>query len=58
MYKAFYGLNKDPFSKDFIASHAFSYDVFQEAITRLDFLKKSKGKGLLLVNLVLVKRLF
>lgn len=47
MYKAFYALNKDPFSKDFIASNAFSYDVLKEAVIRLDYLKKAKGIGLI-----------
>lgn len=47
MYKAFYSLTKEPFSKDFTVCNAFSYDVFKEALTRLDFLKKSRGIGLI-----------
>jgi len=47
VYKAFYSLSKDPFSKEFLASDAFSYDNFREAISRLGYLKKARGIGLI-----------
>lgn len=47
MFKAFYGLSFDPFSKDIDTKYHFKSKNFNEALDRLDFLKNTKGFGLL-----------
>lgn len=47
MYKEFYGFTCEPFSKDINISTAFkSYD-FNQAFSRLEYLKSIKGFGLI-----------
>jgi len=47
MYHAFYSLNSTPFSKEIKAKDAFFSDAFSEACSRLEFLKKTRGIGML-----------
>ena len=47
MFKAFYGLSKDPFPKDVEIKNYFPSKDFKEALNRLEFLKKTKGFGLI-----------
>jgi general secretion pathway protein A len=47
MYKAFYGLSRFPFSKEMDTREAFTSTPFQEAKGRLDYLKTTRGIGLL-----------
>lgn len=47
MFKAFYGLTADPFPKNQEVKHYFKSKNFKEALSRLNFLKKTKGFGLL-----------
>ena len=47
MYHAFYSLNSTPFSKEIKAKDAFLSDAFSEACSRLEFLKKTRGIGML-----------
>ena len=47
MYKAFYGLSSDPFSKDTKAGDCFKSADFSQALSRLEFLKNTLGFGLL-----------
>lgn len=46
MYREFYSLSKAPFSKEIKATEAFSSSTFTELSLRLDYLKKSRGIGL------------
>lgn len=48
MYKSFYSLAREPFSKDIRPSDAFSSTDYQGALNALSYLQKSKGMGLLL----------
>lgn len=48
MYKTYYSLAKEPFSKDVEAGHAFHSASYQEALNGLEYLRKSKGIGLVL----------
>ncbi|GKV65247.1 MULTISPECIES: ExeA family protein [unclassified Sporosarcina] len=48
MYKSFYSLAQNPFSKDIVSTDAFPSTNHQEALRGLDYLKKSKGIGLLI----------
>lgn len=48
MYKTFYSLAQTPFSKDLRADDAFSSTDYQGALGALDYLKRSKGMGLLI----------
>ncbi|MEW9125241.1 MAG: ATP-binding protein [Thermotaleaceae bacterium] len=47
MFKAFYGLTTDPFPKDMETKHHFKSQDFTQALSRLEFLKNTKGFGLL-----------
>jgi hypothetical protein len=47
MYKAFYGLTKDPFPKGVEIKDFFKSKEFTEALNRLEFLKNTKGFGLI-----------
>ena len=47
MYKTFYGLSKDPFPKGIDIKHHFESEDFKEALNRLEFLKETKGFGLI-----------
>lgn len=47
MYKAFYGLTKDPFPKDIDTKFFYKSKEFSAALDRLEFLKNSKGFGLI-----------
>lgn len=48
MYKTYYSLAKEPFSKDVDAIHAFHSTSYQEALNGLEYLQKSKGIGLII----------
>lgn len=50
MYKSFYSLAKEPFSKDIRPSDAFLSSDYQGALNALTYLQKSKGIGLLIGN--------
>ena len=50
MYKSFYSLAKEPFSKDIRPSDAFLSSDYQGALNALSYLQKSKGIGLLIGN--------
>lgn len=47
MYKAFYGLSYDPFLKSIETKEQFKSQDFNEALGRLEFLKNTKGFGLI-----------
>lgn len=47
MYKSFYSLAHEPFTKEVSPSEAFASSSYQEALARLDYLKKARGMGLL-----------
>jgi len=47
MFKAYYGLTFDPFTKDTEIKHFYKSNEFKEAISRLEFLKTTKGIGLI-----------
>jgi|SRR5690554_325493 len=47
MFKTFYGLTREPFTKDVEPKHYFKSKDFDEALNRLNFLKETKGFGLL-----------
>lgn len=47
MYKIFYGLLKDPFTKEIDPSEAFKYNDFVQASSRLEFLKNARGFGVI-----------
>ena len=47
MYKLFYGLTKDPFTKEIDPSEAFRYNDFVQASSRLEFLKNTRGFGVI-----------
>lgn len=48
MYKPFYSLARTPFSKDMDSTEAFRSTDYQEALNGLDYLRKSKGIGLVI----------
>src|SRR5690625_768495 len=48
MYKTFYSLAREPFSKDMRSTDAFLSTGYQEAINGLGYLQKSKGIGLVI----------
>lgn len=50
MFKSFYSLAKEPFSKDIRPSDAFLSSDYQGALNALTYLQKSKGIGLLIGN--------
>ena len=47
MYKAFYSLSRTPFSKEIKTKDLFESENFKETISRLDYLKKTRGIGIL-----------
>ncbi len=47
MFQTFYGMSMDPFPKDMGVKHQFKSQDFIQALSRLEFLKKSGGFGLL-----------
>lgn len=47
MYKSFYGFQRAPFDKDINSSQLFQSTSFKEALARLDYLKTTKGFGLI-----------
>ena len=47
MYKAFFGLTMDPFSKEVESKNFYKSYQFNQALSRLDFLKQNKGFGLI-----------
>ena len=47
MYKAFYGLSFDPFTKEVTNKNFYKSYHFNQALSRLDFLKQHKGFGLI-----------
>ena len=48
MYKSFYLLAREPFSKDMKSEDAFQSKSYQEALHGLEYLQKSKGIGLVI----------
>lgn len=46
MFKAFYGLTFNPFDKSLPESHAFKSKDFKQMLSRLDYLKSTRGIGL------------
>lgn len=57
MYKSFYSLSHNPFTKEVKTNNLFPSSSFKEATARLNYLKKTKALALLSVNLVAVKLL-
>ncbi|MCZ0757109.1 ExeA family protein [Anoxybacillus sp. J5B_2022] len=47
MYKTFYSLSREPFSKDTNPSEAYRGSSYEEALHALDYVKRTKGIGLL-----------
>lgn len=47
MYNVFYGLSKDPFTKELEPSEAFKCNDFIQATNRLEFLKNARGFGVI-----------
>ncbi|WP_146089540.1 AAA family ATPase [Clostridium butyricum] len=47
MYKAFFGLKFDPFTKEVENKNFFKSNEFNQAMNRLEFLKEHKGFGLI-----------
>lgn len=47
MYKTFFSLSKTPFSKEFKTNEAFVSQGFKELSARFEYLKKTRGIGLL-----------
>lgn len=47
MYKTFYSLSKRPFSKEIKTQDLFKSDNFNETISRLNYLKKIRGIGVI-----------
>jgi|LSQX01.3.fsa_nt_gb hypothetical protein len=47
MFQPFYSLNTTPFTKELDVKHSFESEAFAEAMGRLEFLKKTRGIGLL-----------
>lgn len=45
MYTSFYGMNNNPFTKEESSRHPFKSNDYNEAITRLNYLKEIKGIG-------------
>ena len=46
MFKSFYGLTFNPFDKSLPESHAFGSRDFKQMLSRLDYLKNTRGIGL------------
>jgi general secretion pathway protein A len=47
MFQTFYSLSKIPFSKEIKSIDSFASTPYQEMIARLDYLKKTRGMGLI-----------
>ncbi|GAA0496905.1 hypothetical protein GCM10008986_24830 [Salinibacillus aidingensis] len=47
MYKSYYSLAQEPFTKEANTSEAFTSSPYQEALARLDYLQKARGMGLI-----------
>lgn len=47
MYQTFYSLARTPFAKEIRSSDAFPSNPFQELTARLDYMKSTKGMGLI-----------
>lgn len=47
MYQAFYSLKIEPFNKDINIKDAFSSKAFKETLARLEYLKKTRGLGVI-----------
>lgn len=47
MIKRFFGLKKEPFTKDIEAKDVFLSDTFKEIFSRLEYMKKNLGLMLL-----------
>ncbi|WP_427338305.1 AAA family ATPase [Caloranaerobacter sp. DY30410] len=47
MFKSFYGLSMDSFPKNMEIKHHFKSNDFTQALNRLEFLKNTKGFGLI-----------
>jgi len=43
MYKAFYGLSREPFPKDIEPANMFKHSDFTELAGRLKYMKKQRG---------------
>jgi general secretion pathway protein A len=48
MYKTFYSLSREPFSKETNPSEAYQGASYQEALAALDYVKRTRGIGLLI----------
>src|SRR5690625_5545726 len=48
MYKTYYSLAREPFSKEVGTTNAFPSTSYQEALNGLEYLQKSKGIGLVI----------
>lgn len=47
MYQAFYSLSKTPFAKEIKSTDSFPSSPYQEISARLDYMKKTRGMGLI-----------
>ncbi|MGZ0085715.1 ExeA family protein [Caldibacillus thermoamylovorans] len=47
MYKSFYSLSREPFAKETAPSEAYQGAAFQEALRALEYVKRTRGIGLL-----------
>ena len=47
MYRAYYGLTFDPFTKEVNTKNFYKSYQFNQGLSRLDFLKQNKGFGLI-----------
>ena len=47
MYRSFYSLSKTPFSKEIKTKELFESDNFKETISRLNYLKDTRGIGVI-----------
>ncbi len=48
MYKTFYSLSREPFAKETDPSEAYQGAAFQEALRALEYVKRTRGIGLLI----------
>ena len=46
MFKSFYGLTFNPFDKSIAENHAFKSNDHEQMLSRLDYLKNTRGIGL------------
>ncbi len=47
MYKSFFGFQQQPFDKGIDSSMLFQSDSYKEVLARLDYLKSTRGFGLI-----------